>query len=355
MKNLVNTLRLAGHPAKVLKTADGTRLLLLPHGARVLGLFAPQSDANFYWTNPSLRSVKTAAAFFASEAWHNSGGDRTWLAPEVDIFLPDFPRLEHYSQPRSLDPGHYRLIDGKDGILLENRLNVRLSRLNINVSLKIVKSFGPASNPLRNERGIDMRGVEYAGYTQRTSLELTGAGRTARKVRVGLWNLVQLPHGGELLLPTFSRCEPYRNFSTVGTIPPADLAVGERLIRYRMRQKGEHKISLRAASVTGRAGYLLASGKQWSLVIRNYSVNPSGEYVDVPWDEPTWPGFAVQACNVDSALGSFSELEYHVPAIGRDTGSIRCEDISQIWAFRGPQKPLLQIVRRLVAGERFLP
>ena len=51
-------------------------------------------------------------------------------------------------------------------------------------------------------------------------------------------------------------------------------------------------------------------------MIRNFLVNPSGAYVDVPWDGPAELGDAVQACNIKSSLGSFSELEYHVPAIG---------------------------------------
>ena len=46
-------------------------------------------------------------------------------------------------------------------------------------------------------------------------------------------------------------------------------------------------------------------------------------------------GYAVQACNIHSALGEFSELEYHVPAIGPGTGRMRSEDVSQTWAFRG--------------------
>ena len=33
-------------------------------------------------------------------------------------------------------------------------------------------------------------------------------------------------------------------------------------------------------------------------------MNPSGEYVDVPWTETENFGFAFQACNVNSNLGS---------------------------------------------------
>ena len=33
----------------------------------------------------------TAAEFYAGDQWQNSGGDRTWLAPEVDFFFPNYP------------------------------------------------------------------------------------------------------------------------------------------------------------------------------------------------------------------------------------------------------------------------
>ena len=90
-------------------------------------------------------------------------------------------------------------------------------------------------------------------------------------------------------------------------------------------------------AVTGRVGYRYpARDGRWALVIRNFVVNPSGTYVDVPWDDPADLGYAFQACNVNSSLGSFSELEYHVPAIGPATGVLGSEDTSQVWAFRAP-------------------
>jgi hypothetical protein len=163
-----------------------------------------------------------------------------------------------------------------------------------------------------------------------------------------------MPHGGDLLIPTFGRAEPRHIFSTLDTIPPQDLITTERLIRYRMRQKGEHKISVRAVSVCNRIGYLYPSGERWALILRNFVVNPSGEYVDVPWTETDYFGFAVQACNVNSNLGAFSELEYHIPAIGRGTGATRCDDAAQVWAFRGPRTPIELIARTLLTPEPWL-
>jgi hypothetical protein len=346
MKQLIQVLRQVGKPTRLFHSSDGTLVLVLPYGGRVLGLYSPGSEENFYWTHDALRAVDSARTFYAADQWHNSGGDRTWLAPEVDLFFPQFPRLDVYYQQRSLDPGSYRVLKAGTSFLLVNRFEVKLSRLKKRVSLKITKCFGPALNPLRYERGLNLRGVDYAGYTQFTSLELLGASQQV-KAALGLWNLVQMPHGGDLLIPTYSRTEPLRVF---GSIPDKDLTVSDRLIRYRMRQTGEHKISIRAVATCGRVGYLRLNGSQSTLIIRNFAVNPSGEYVDAPWKDTDYLGFSTQACNVNSGLGQFSELEYHIPAIGYRTGSVRCHDEAQVWAFRGPAKRIERISKILLTG-----
>ncbi len=347
MKTLVEVLTAAGKPTKVVRTADGTRVLVLPYGGRVLGLFSPRSDENFYWTHDALRSVATARAFYARDHWHNSGGDRTWLAPEIDLFFPDFPNRARYVQPRALDPGNYVVTAAGEDFALVNRLSVTFSRTRLEVGLEIAKSFGPAPNPLRHERGLDLAGLEFAGYTQYTSLSLIGTDAAA-SAPVGLWNLVQMPHGGALLIPTYSRAEPR---PIMGSVPVADLRVSDHLVVYRMRQEGEHKIAIRAVATTGRVGYLYASGEHWALIVRNFMVDPSGEYVDVPWDNPAERGYSTQACNVNSALGRFSELEYHIPAIGGDTRRTRCADAAQVWAFRGAPESVRRVLRTLLGAD----
>jgi hypothetical protein len=351
LDQLVDTLNGAGKATETYSSSDGSKVLLLPHGGRVLGLFAGAAAENFYWTHPALRSAESATAFYGSDAWQNSGGDRTWLAPEVDIFFPKFPNLDMstYWQPRQLDPGQYQLVRENGAVRLVNRLTLTLSRSKEQVSLEMAKWVGPALNPLRYEKDWSFaNGVQYAGYTQHTALKLEESSQNT-SARIGLWNLVQMPHGGELLVSTYSKAEPKLY---MGNIAPNDLIVTDQLVRYRMRAKGEHKIGLRGVAMTGRVGYLYPAGSEQSaLIIRNFFVNPSGEYVDVPWRETENFGFAIQACNVDSGLGSFSELEYHVPAIGGGTGLTSYEDVSQIWAFRGSTDSVREIARRLLSPE----
>ncbi len=140
--------------------------------------------------------------------------------------------------------------------------------------------------------------------------------------------------GGQMLIPTYRRTEPRVFF---GKIPRSDLSVADRLVRSTMRRPGEQKIGLQTLAVTGRAGYLYPAGARWALVVRNFGVDPAALYGDHPWDDPAAPGSAVQACNVSNErLGHFSEMEYHVPALGGGGGVQRSEDVSQVWAFRGP-------------------
>ena len=343
---LIETLASVGQPAVRLPLPGGGQVLVLPHGGRILGLYTPGSDDNVLWTNPALRSAKEAARLFASDGWRNTGGDRAWLAPENDFFCPNYPKSSTYFQPRQLDPGRYRCKRTDRGVRLTCDLKLHSYRTREDLRLRIVKDIEPAANPFHQAPDMKrLASLPFAGYTLRSALELRGnAGRTP----VGLWHLLQMPHGGRMLVPTRFRVEPTLYF---GTFPKRDLIAGERMIQYVMRIPGEHKIGVRAIALTGRAGYLYPRGKVWTLVVRNFSVNPSGHYVDALPNAGACPGDAFQACSVSNAqLGHFSELEYHVPAIGGATGLTRCEDASQVWAFRGPAAAVRRVAAALLGG-----
>jgi hypothetical protein len=323
------------------RSPDGSALLLLPNGARVLGLFAPGGGENFYWVNPALGAAESAREVFTSTGWQNTGGDRTWLSPEIDIFFPDYPRCQQHVEPATLDAAPYTVKARAGGVAMARALTLHFARARRPMKLRLTKWVGPASNPLRHEPSATklLDGVQYAAYTQRTEVKLLG--ESARQpLPMGIWNLIQLPHGGELIVPTYWRTQPRVLF---GDFPPSALAVEDHCLRIGMNRPGEHKLAVRAAATTGRIGYCWRSGRTWSLVVRNFFVNPSGEYVDVPKDEPTDFGYSVNAVNVLSGLGDFCELEYHAPAFGQDPQCVEGADVSQVWAFRGPQTAIRRL------------
>jgi hypothetical protein len=351
LQDLIATLKAVGKSTELYQTDDGTRVLILPYGGRILGVFAPGSEENFLWTNSVLNSVESARAYYASDDWQNSGGDRTWLAPELDFFFPKFPDIDiaGYWQPRGLDPGNYALTKTDQEVKLTNRLSIDAFRSRKRVELEITKSIAAAPNPLRYDAQARSGAVEYAGHTLLTSLKILNAGPDAVPL-VGLWSLTQMPHQGELFVPTYSKTEPRVYFGLVDT-PADEVAVNDRLVRFKMRAAGEHKIGIRAAVTTGRIGYIYPTENRHALIVRNFSVNPSGEYADVPWTEPEDRGYSTQACSVNSRWGMFSEMEYHVPAIGGSTGLRHVEDRSQLWAFRGSREDIIKIARALLSNE----
>jgi hypothetical protein len=351
LQQLIATLRAVGKNTELLETEDGTRLLILPYGGRVLGVFAPGSDENFLWTNSALDSVESARSYYAGADWQNSGGDRTWLAPEVDFFFPKFPdiNIAGYWQPRSLDPGKYELVRTGSQVHLTNRLAVEGFRSKKRAELEITKSVASALDPLRNAQSACKGPVEYAGHTLITTLKVLNPNPNDSPL-VGLWSLTQMPHQGELFIPTYSRSKPRIYFGLENTSAD-DLSVTDRMVRFKMRAPGEHKIGVHAVATTGRIGYLHAAGNKHVLIVRNFCVNPSGVYADVPWTEPEDRGYSTQACSVNSKWGMFSEMEYHVPAIGGETGRDHIEDRSQLWAFRGSREDIVEIARSLISNE----
>jgi hypothetical protein len=228
-------------------------------------------------------------------------------------------------------------------------LSIDAFRSRKRVELEITKSIAAAPNPLRYDAQARSGAVEYAGHTLLTSLKILNAGPDAVPL-VGLWSLTQMPHQGELFVPTYSKTEPRVYFGLVDT-PADEVGVNECLVRFKMRAAGEHKIGIRAAVTTGRIGYIYPTGTKHALIVRNFFVNPSGEYADVPWTEPEDRGYSTQACSVNSRWGMFSEMEYHVPAIGGSTGLRHVEDRSQLWAFRGSREDIIEIARALLSNE----
>jgi hypothetical protein len=338
----------AGKSTVPFATADGSRLLLFPYGARVLGLFALESEENFFWTNPVLDQTETAKALFGSSGWHNTGGDRTWIAPEVDTF---FANLEGapYFQPRALDMSDYTVERTGGGCRMSRDMTLHLGRPNCDVALRLSKWFGPAPNPLRRQREMATvaSAVQYAGYTQRIVMQLLEASAPPA-TGLGLWNLVQLPPGGQMLIPLYSRSAPQKCF---GDVPAECMTLEDHLLRIKVDFPGSHKIALKAAGLCGRAGYAYGRDGRWSLIVRNFFVNPSGEYIDVQRFDPGDFGYAFQMCRVDETeFGSFCELEYHAPTVGELPDPPRGEDVSQIWAFRGPREAIDAVARKLLGA-----
>ena len=164
---------------------------------------------------------------------------------------------------------------------------------------------------------------------------------------MGIWNLLQLPHDGELLIPTHGRTQPRAYF---GTVSKSDMVIRRAPGSIPDAGRGEQKIGLRPAAVTGRPAYRhRIDDEQWELVIRNLFVNPSGDYVDIPWNGPAETGDALQACNVNSGLGQFSELDIMFRPSDRRPALFRGRCLASV-GIPGNREEIDAVTRALVTG-----
>lgn len=302
--------------SRSLTMPDGSRLQLDQRGGRVLALRPPHDDRNFFWTSDAAGG---------GAVW-NAGGDRTWISPEVDIFVPHFPDTSVFRVPSQLDPGAYQFAEDSSSVSM--RCTLPISRARSAMEIQIVKSWRPAVDP------VNAAGVSYAGYTQTTELRPAGP--------LSVWNIVQVPWGGEAFIPVHGLAVPKLY---LGHIPREDLTSSPGSVRYFAHRSGLAKFGILPESAAGRIGYLWREAGETNLVVRNVAVDSNGIYADVAWSDPQRieePGCAIQICAVDNELGCYVELEHHAPA-GQP-------DVAQLWAYRGPTSAILAIANQLLGA-----
>ena len=162
MQELCQTLERACQPAVTLTFDDGSRALVRPESGRLLGLYPSGSEESFFWMNPALARSEHPEDLFEQPGWINPGGDRTWLAPEIKLFIEDLKRpWETYAVQRALDPGFWRMASGSESELtLTNDTRVRLHRSGQEVGVRLRKNYRAAANPLQGT-SLANAGLEF--------------------------------------------------------------------------------------------------------------------------------------------------------------------------------------------------
>jgi hypothetical protein len=347
-KYLADALTQSGNSPVELGSAGGGSVLVLPYGGRILGLF-PDGASNLLWAHPKLAQVNSAAEFFQARGWRNTGGGRTWISPERDIHVANLDDpWNSYRVTESIDPGMFSVVSTDQEVQLNTAGGVTDYRTGHRCGVHLGKKIRLVSNPLRYTPGAReiLKEVAYVGFEQITSLtysehELDSA------PQLSLWDAVNLPATGKIIIPTVKKVQPTDFFETTG---PSHLTCTSNGLSFLFDGLQRHKIAIRVADVLGgRAGYLRQIAKdEFSLLVRNFFVDPSAEYVDTPWDDPEDRGYVLECYNDGGVNGLYGELEYHSPAMGPGTGRSECVDHAQLWGFQGAKNNILDIMRQLL-------
>ena len=345
MNKIYDNLKKVGFSPQWLK-CQGGRILILDYGARVLGLYSNDEKENFFWHNPLLQAEDGLMGLIKSIGWKNVGGSRTWISPEGEFFInnPSDP-WKTYNVPNSLDPGAFTIETFRKSVKIKGKVRLISHIKNKGILFSIEKRIKPAVNPIyqKIKSNSIFSGLQYVGYEQEIILKIVSS--EDPRILIGLWNLIQFPKGGDVIIPVTCAEKPFTYFGK-STIAP--LICENNFIKFHINATEKHKIGIKAYSLIGRVGYLRKVKEDcWTLVVCNFFVNPSGEYIDTPWKDLSDKGYALQCYNDDGKLGDFGEVEYHSPAIGIRRNN-ECIDQSQVWGFKGNKQQIKKILKMLI-------
>ena len=329
MNRIFDSLSTIGHRPLIL----GNKIHLLPFGGRVLGLY-PRDGLNTLWTNPELEAPESAAALLRNPKWTNLGGDRTWLSPEVDLFIADpADPINTYKVPEAFDPGNYQVVAATDrSASLETAITVKFFRSKCTAALRLQKRVDVLDAP-------DFRlpaGIDAAGYKLECRLS---AAVLPKMIRPAMWHLLQVPGPGKIIVPVKRAIEPtaffgkqrfqWENGCITAVIPATEWG---------------YKFGIKADDCRGLMLYLNLTAATPFLVLRRFEVGNQDDYFDAPLSAMEKRGFA-QAFYLEDGFG---EMEYHSPALIPDLRN-EIVDRSIVWAFAGPAAKLMEIAENIIA------
>ncbi len=334
MDNFVATLEELGKPSLRLG-----KVYVQPFGGRVMGLY-PQEGLNALWVNPALDTVVSSRAMLTGGGWTNLGGDRSWVSPELELFVSDASRpWETYKVPVGLDPADYRVVSHcADTVELETGIFVDFYRSGGKGVLSLRKRITELDAP-----GFTLpAGLSTAGYELTCTLSATGT--LPPSARPAIWNLLQVPEGGDIIVPVKGVSAPVAYFGKQRWRQD-----GQRLVASVPVAPEGYKVGVLADHCRGLMLYLNRAGPQPFMIFRRFSVGSQEQYFDVPFTDPQRTGVVQQVYVDNGAFGGFGELEHHSPAIipGRTS---KVTDTCTTWAFAGPVEALRELAEQLLKG-----
>jgi hypothetical protein len=343
--NLQTTLEAEGLQVERFPLDGGAYVLVCDRGGRVFGPIFP-GEESVHWLNPVLESREATHEFVGNGGW-NVGGERFWVAPEIQFNVRDRNRFwQTLAVQPQMDPAHWTLERTGESIDLSARM--MLEAYNIargSVGVDVHRRVRSVANPLHqlDERDRLMHGVSYAGYEQ----EITIRAQSDDGVSCATWLLLQLSPPGTVFIPTTGAPRFADYFEPVDESVCRSTMSG---LALRLSGRRRYKIGVSTVSSTGRLAFLSEPrGKEGDsfLVVRNYFNDPSSAYLEEPPALKGISGHSAFVYNDDGNGGGFGELECVGLPVGGPHPAERTETF-QAWTFRGRSESLKGIAHLLV-------
>jgi len=333
----------------MLELQNGLTVIISQHGGRIFGPFLSQDSDSIFWANDAFADPQAFQDFLRSGNW-NIGGDRMWIAPEIQYHVPD--RSDFWGTvfwPEQVDPGTYALEQPQPG---QWRLSQDMVLQAYNLAsgqkeLHLERLIRRVEDPLRNVSGYSQLtdGVLFAGYEQVVTLSETRQDDIVSEA----WSLTQLNPGGVLVIPASPRVEVTDYYQP---IDESLQTISSDHVRLRITGDRQYKVGYKAAHVFGRLAYYnhLDDSRHY-LIVRNFFNNPSAPYAEEPDQLPGCRGHSIHVYNDDGNAGGFGELECNAQTIGGETGRSSSTDQFVLWLYLGDAAKVKEIAQHLLGIE----
>lgn len=341
LQEITKTLNFCNVGYDILNLDDDWQIIVTQHGGHIFGPFSRLYPDGIFWMPKSMETKESYKDLIDKKIW-NIGGDRVWIAPEIQFNIRDRMHYrESLDTPKAVDPGSFSMKRVKENLVLTQSLDLEsYNTVTGIIHLDFKRSIHKAPNPLRRLPFFNdlMQNISYCGYEQ--LLDLTAQSDAA--IFAESWDLLQIRTKGTLFVPMYHPLKGTDHYAPCGTHE----SIVKNGICLRLTGDSQYKIAYKSAVLTGRFGYLKDSDNNFSyLIIINYPNNPSAMYSE----EPPQPelagdtGYSIHIYNDDGNSGGFAEMECNLQTIGNPTGISRSIDRLTTWIYCGPIKQLKKI------------
>ena len=339
MQKILDTFNYCGMRYEVMEIGEGWKIVVSRHGGHVFGPFSEQYTDGLFWIPESVKNPAEYKKLIENQIW-NTGGDRVWIAPEIQFNIRDRYRFrETLDTPKTIDPGEFSMKRDGESIILKQSLDLEsYNTVTGTAHIEFERTLLKALNPLRKLPDYDilMKSVSYCGFEQ--VLDLTA--ESGQQIYAESWDLLQIRPRGCLYIPMYQAVRGTDHYEPAGD---HEYLAGHG-VALRITGDSRYKIAYKSAVLTGRFGYLAdeKNGESY-LIIINYPNNPSAMYSEEPPLREGDTGYSVHIYNDDGNSGGFAEMECNMQTVGRPTGLSRSVDRVAKWIYTGKRECLGRI------------
>ena len=344
MNKILDVFKYCGMNCEILEVGDGWNVIVSEHGGHVFGPFSDSYPEGIFWIPEAVKDRERYKELIDSRVW-NIGGDRVWIAPEIQFNIMDRSRFrETLDTPKTIDPGSYRMTREGDRVRLSMALDLEShNTVEGSMHVEFSRMIHRAENPLRKLPAYRelMEGLSYCGLEEVIDLDVS----SGQDIYAESWDLLQIRPKGTLFIPMY---EPLRG--TDHYEPAGDHeTVTDNGVCLRITGDSRYKIAYRSAVTTGRFGYLADSDTDSSfLIIICYPNNPSAMYSEEPPLIEGDTGYSIHVYNDDGNSGGFAEMECNMLTVGNPTGIRHSTDRLTKWIFTGKTESLRRVAKTLL-------